>query len=506
MTNFQFFRSALATSLFLIFGASLYGDWNQVDSVNWHSPAENWEEVNSGISPRKDGIWTGDHFVAFADSDGTIGVSADGLEWEQISGISGVRKLAMGSGEMMAIASFSRGFRSEDGRDWERVWSGLRGSLNDIVYGDGIWVAVGDSILVSEDGFEWESENLSSKPRLQFIDYGNDHFVALNGNVSYISSDGRNWNEYPVSIFDGKKITRLAFLKDRFFAATDEGVFVSFDGSEWEGISSLNDSGIKISDLGHFKNRYAAVGIKDRFPVFLTSFDAENWRAEHLPFRSSYGENGMIAGEEALILAGDPYSSSILRADLHHPIRKIYAVAHGNDRFAAVGTNGRAIYSSDGIEWEEATAPALDDLQDIVFAEDHFVAVGSNGALIISEDGENWESRNSGVERFLLGVAHGNGRTVAVGGNGALRYSDDLNVWEKGSIFIPGPFSSDLPPLTHRIHLTTFRSVAFGNGTFAAVGHDGTILRSSDGAEWEISTRNLTDSLNSVAFGNGQFV
>jgi hypothetical protein len=48
--------------------------------------------------------------------------------------------------------------------------------------------------------------------------------------------------------------------------------------------------------------------------------------------------------------------------------------------------------------------------------------------------------------------------------------------------------------------------VTYGNGLFVAVGRDGTILTSPDGATWTARTSGTGNSLLGVAYGNGLFV
>lgn len=48
--------------------------------------------------------------------------------------------------------------------------------------------------------------------------------------------------------------------------------------------------------------------------------------------------------------------------------------------------------------------------------------------------------------------------------------------------------------------------VAYGNGTFVAVGEDGTILTSRDGRNWTRQTSGTSKDLDGVAYGNGTFV
>jgi len=47
--------------------------------------------------------------------------------------------------------------------------------------------------------------------------------------------------------------------------------------------------------------------------------------------------------------------------------------------------------------------------------------------------------------------------------------------------------------------------VAFGNGSYVAVGNTGTVISSPDGATWDVQYSGTTESLNTVQFLNGQF-
>jgi hypothetical protein len=49
------------------------------------------------------------------------------------------------------------------------------------------------------------------------------------------------------------------------------------------------------------------------------------------------------------------------------------------------------------------------------------------------------------------------------------------------------------------------RSVAYGNGTYVAVGEGGTIITSPDGGTWDVQDSGVTLMLNRVQFLNGQF-
>jgi hypothetical protein len=103
----------------------------------------------------------------------------------------------------------------------------------------------------------------------------------------------------------------------------------------------------------------------------------------------------------------------------------------------------------------------------------------------------NWHWRNPLPQgNRSTGVAFGNGTFVAVGFNGMILTSLDGENWtirsqgEHGYLF----------------------SVAFGGGKFVAVGYDGMVVSSPDGVEWTRQNAVTDKALYAVAFGGDHFV
>jgi hypothetical protein len=135
-----------------------------------------------------------------------------------------------------------------------------------------------------------------------------------------------------------------------------------------------------------------------------------------------------------------------------------------------------------------------------------YVAAGYGGRRLRSTDGVNWDivaewSDKGGDDRNnLTSVAYGNGTFVAVGGGvtdrngpgGRVLTSVDGKGWKER----PGP--------KFRVH-----PVLFGDGRFVAGGPDYRLLRSVDGAKWEAGGK-ITDPaathFRTGAFGNGRFL
>ena len=122
-----------------------------------------------------------------------------------------------------------------------------------------------------------------------------------------------------------------------------------------------------------------------------------------------------------------------------------------------------------------------------------FVAVGILGTILTSANGATWTSNtfpfNNPPAPTLYGVAFGNGSFVAVGHAVVLTSADGVT-WAS-------------QPIDPTVEL---QSVAFGNGGFVAVGKDGLILSSLNGITWVTEISGTSQDLIVVNFGNGKFL
>lgn len=156
-------------------------------------------------------------------------------------------------------------------------------------------------------------------------------------------------------------------------------------------------------------------------------------------------------------------------------------IAYGNGRLVAVGRDWKIVYSDDGVNWTVFTFgyPYAPYFEGVVFDGSLFVAVGLDydgaawgAGIYTSTDGASWTRRYTGGSA-LNDVAFGNGSYVAVGGSGTILRSTDGLSWS--------PVTSGTT--------TDLRAVGYGEGTFVAVGDAGNltphvVLTSTDGSSW----------------------
>jgi hypothetical protein len=171
----------------------------------------------------------------------------------------------------------------------------------------------------------------------------------------------------------------------------------------------------------------------------------------------------------------------------------IRGVGYGGDRFIGVGN--QIWVTRDGATWEKK-ADTQSFLSDVAYDGSIFAAAGGNGLRMRSTDGgETWTDATPYFAGHYRSIAWGNGRFVAVGHTygdageqGLASFSSDGKAWSKEQV----------------VDGTRFISVAFGNGVFVAVGEK-RCATSSNGETWT-PCNVATNGLSHISFIGNQFV
>jgi hypothetical protein len=144
---------------------------------------------------------------------GTLVYSMDGTTWQKAATVPGtdmmLKGAAYGNGKYVAVgSSWSSGatgviYTSADGSGWYQITTGLIGRLTDVIYENGMFVAVGenDTLMYSADGTSWTTVSRtktinSGSINYTGIAYGEGLFVAVGGNGEIVKSlDGTAWED-----------------------------------------------------------------------------------------------------------------------------------------------------------------------------------------------------------------------------------------------------------------------------------------------------------------------
>src|SRR5262245_37292578 len=128
--------------------------------------------------------------------------------------------------------------------------------LNSVIYGNGLFVAVGGEILTSPDGTVWSRQDPGTSNRLSRVAYGKGRFVAVGSPATAVmSTNGVVWtpSTNPSSSY------AIAYGNNVFVAIGCCGVSTSTDGLSW---SPSQPSGIRTSpsDIIYAGGRFVVVG------------------------------------------------------------------------------------------------------------------------------------------------------------------------------------------------------------------------------------------------------
>jgi len=233
--------------------------------------------------------------------------------------------------------------------------------------------------------------------------------------------------------------------------------------------------------------------------------------------KSIFGTNGINAiafGNDKFIAVGDDgkmaYSSDGAKwtavSDSKFGAYDIEAIVYGGDKFVATGESGKMAYSSNGINWTAVSNSGFgtgNNIDLITYGNNLFVAISSNYTSIrmgVSNNGIDWTAKDIGSGLFISALAYGNGKFV-LGGTGGYMYYIDLITNTEGAV-------------TDKKINKNIQGIAYGNGKFIAVGDNGSMAYSSDCINWTaVSSKPFYDQsrylfldIYSIIYGGGQFI
>jgi hypothetical protein len=426
---------------------------------------------------------------------GLILTSPDGLQWSEQPEVMNewLTAVTWGQGKFMAVGYSGRVFVSANGRDWNLVTpngTGL-GSVDGAAYGNGIFVVVNansGAVAVSSDAVNWTTKSTGNSSGYSSITCDENGFVAVgqSGSVS-TSMDGTNWVAQNLQAFNF--LLKGVAQNARNRVAVGEGglILVSTNNLGWQRVSKgrTDDWHAVVYGAG----RFVVPGFRD--PVILSSTNGMQWDEYPLPragqFRSAvWGDNIFVAvGDGGSICASSngidwTYQSSGTNLD-------VAGITFAQGRFVAVGESGIVLTSPNGSDWDFRFLPVT-NLWGITFGADRFVAVGDNGAIFVSTDGVNWQPVQSGGNQRLRDVVYGNRRFVALTDSGSVISSLDGTNWTASS------------------GVNSINSIACGAGYFLAGSSSDGLWTSSDGVSWQSRLALKDKVVQRLAFGGGTFV
>jgi len=279
------------------------------------------------------------------------------------------------------------------GITWTTSTSGFGATaIRSVTYGDGLYVAVGDSgkLTTSPDGITWTTRTSGfGATAIRSVTYGDGLYVAVGDSGTMTTSpDGTTWTTR-TSGFGTTLIFRVTYGDGLYVAVGSSGTMTtSTDGITW----STRTSGFgttAIYGVTYGDGLYVAVGGSGKM---TTSTDGITWTTR----TSGFGTTG------------------------------INDVTYGNGLYVAGGNSGTLTTSTDGTTWTTSTSGfGSTAIYGVTYGDGIYVAVGASGTLTTSTDGITWTTRTSGFPSSQIrGVTYGDGLYVAGGESGTLTISE----------------------------------------------------------------------------------
>ncbi|WP_217593543.1 S-layer homology domain-containing protein [Cohnella sp. GbtcB17] len=460
--------SGLTTNIAgITYGNGLYVAVGNNGRIVTSSNGVNWASRTSGINTSYilyDVAYGNGTYTAVGSSGVVVTSSNGGVNWtSQTSGYAySLTDVAYGDGRFVALGGQNRTlFSNDDGVSWRTSGTNYSTAYG-ISFVNEHYVAVGDSgaILTGANGVSWTNQSSGTTIPLTSAAYGNGTYVAVGETTILTSPDRVNWT----SRMNGTLSTLLgmAYLNGMFMGVGATGTIVaSGDGANWTTRTSGTPN--HLYGVAYAEDLYVAVGLNG---TVVTSADGASWTKQTSGTSSqltgiAYGNGNFVAiGTGGTILTSGNGLNWTGRMSATG--NNLKGVAFGNGLYVAVGNGGTIETSIDGISWTSRTSGTSNPLNGVVYGNDMYVAVGNGGTIVTSLDGMSWAPRTSGTANQLSGVTYGNGMYAAVGVGGTLLTSGNGANWTSRA----SGSANDLA------------AVAYGDSTYVAAGANGTIVQS----------------------------
>ncbi|GAB4030467.1 T9SS type A sorting domain-containing protein [Spirosoma jeollabukense] len=436
--------------------------------------------------------------------DNTVAVSINGTTWQKAFIGTNYQLNSVTAGSpvvgVVAVGVYGTIFGSTDyGYSWSQKSSPTTNPLNDVTYGNGLYVVVGDNstILTSPDGNTWTARYVytPSPVALRGVTYSGNQFVAVGyGGIVLTSPNGLNWTMRQTN--SGAALEDVAYGNGKYVAVggyPSNAKLTSTDGITWT--SQLPGYGMDYTmyDITYGNGQFVAVGY---YGVILTSPNGSTWTKRDIGILDTmlgvvYANNQFITVGTSIRRSTDGATWQATNAPDGQS--NLNSVAYGNGRYVIFGTSnasgskGQLLTSTDGVTFTRTEFAAYPAPSDVVFGMNLFVSVDYYGNILSSSDGLTWTFRKLGSS--FKAITYGKGRYVAVGSGQAMVSTNGLT-WTASS------------PLLS----VNFQDITYGNGLFVAVGSSGIIYTSPDGLSWTSRVSNTTNTLSGIAYDNGYFV
>ena len=482
-------------------GTNQYVAVGDFGTVMTSADSYTWVNGASGITNAlNDVVWSGTEYLAVGDF-GTVLRSADGLAWTTSTAGNvtfGLSSVIWDGAQYVTVGSLGQILTSADGITWVTQTTGTLTGLNDIIWTGTQYVVVGNSgiVLTSPNAMTWTQQTTPVTDVLNAVAWNGTLFVAVgSAGATMSSADGITWTSIAWTVF-ATNLWDIAWDGAAFIAVSNGGTYYSSTDGNWGGAVFNGDNRPNVNAIYPALGSWISVGGGGRV---YTSLDGITWTARFLGMKDSvegFANNGVVAlalGQQCSFMTTadgvnwTTYASAMPASNSCTDV----VWASGSSQFVALTSSGSTtgnIYTSpDGINWTLISTTGPTRAYNFAYSPTAgYVAVGSpdfvTGEIWSSADGITWTTQ--AVANRLNGVIWTNNQFVAIGDNGAIHTSPDGAVWATQT---SGAAS----------HLY---SIGSNTGVVLATGAGNTVLSSIDGITWLPKT---TGAIASTSWSGG---
>ena len=336
---------------------------------------------------------------------------------------------------------------------------------------------VDELALEGGDGFEVDGQN----------------YILELASPNWITALSLGMDQPNVSMTMGDEHPAYRLMMDALKRSS--GLYEDVDSNGELSDAERSESFMAGSQLPDIQQCWVAAGRRSRLTTLSATGDSllnNEWiesADKFLPFRDL-----VFTGNHMVALGGDDMDANVAISsncgewtEMKLAGDGLGAGVYANDKLVAVGFNGRRVWTTDLVNWNEANEGPNVDYKAIAELNSRYVAVATNATVSISNGGESWSEIPLGGAT-VLDVAAGDGKFLAVQGTKIIGSAsgDSWTEYKNAMIDLTG--------------------IAFGGGTFVAVG-DGISLASTDGDlnSWAFELQYGIE-FNGVSYGNGAFL
>ena len=296
----------------------------------------------------------------------------------------------------------------------------------------------------SEDALDhWYFRDTRQLSRVRFV---GGMFIGLGANGQLATSeDGKNWilrNTGTTASLRGVAYGKVSatppLFLDRLFVAVGGGATIlkSYDGTNWTQVVTTNTCDLNDVAASSWPATFVAVATRKREqePDVLRSLDGVAWTPVN--FCNMYEtQTRCIAASGGAFVAGsthgcEPFfalwrsSNGTTWRNVSNPYQFVSGIVYGGERFLLVGWENEPMMSTDlGLSWFYVGwnfSPPYDAGNDVAYGNGTFVIARywRRDGLLTTTDCQTWNKRPVLAGLSMSSVAFGNGTFVAVGSDG----------------------------------------------------------------------------------------